>query len=225
MSYFVLKNNFKKRGVPPVINAVLAECFNIKHPMPPMSGYSWTCIDKEKRIYPNELYLVSKDRFYNFDYVGFWDGYIISENFKNLLDVYSNFSYKEISLHVIGWKGNVITDKKYFFIEIPNIEWVDAIDYDKSFFCLNEYFIKLKGLDVNEVIAKKDFYMNIKKYTSISLDSKKCNSNNIFKLLDGVIHDLVCDDIFYNKMNELDIYGVDVIDLDNIEHYFDYYRR
>lgn len=192
MKYYILNNDKNKTGVPVLLNAVLAEEFNPQNPMPPMVGYSWCCAYRNERIYPDELYLISKDRLYTFDYIRFWDGYVVSSEFLELIKSFSSFRYNIVKLNVIGWKGVKITDKKYYFIEIPISEWIDAIDFEKSVFMLDDYMLELKGLNKEQVIAEKNYFTNIKAYKSIHIDSSRCKNNQIFQVRDNIIQDLIC---------------------------------
>lgn len=222
MKYYILNNDKNKTGVPVLLNAVLAEEFNPQNPMPPMVGYSWCCAYRNERIYPDELYLISKDRLYTFDYIRFWDGYVVSSEFLELIKSFSSFRYNIVKLNVIGWKGVKITDKKYYFIEIPISEWIDAIDFEKSVFMLDDYMLELKGLNKEQVIAKKNYFTNIKAYKSIHIDSSRCKNNQIFQVRDNIIQDLICSQEFLNELEKSNIYGIGVIDTNSSSEYFIY---
>lgn len=90
----------------------------------------------------------------------------------------------------------MITDKKYFFLYIPYKNWLNAIDFEKSKFILDDDLIKMKGLSAEKILSKKDFVSNIKTYDSIYINESKCNNNQIFKINDNIIHDLICSDSF-----------------------------
>ena len=220
MKYYIINRDENCKGVPFLLNAVLAENFDPKNPMPPMKGYSWTPSPGYAKKFPKELYLISKDRLYKFDYMPFWIGYVISSDFFELIAQHSNFEYTIVKLHTINWKGKVITDKKYFFLYIPYENWLNAIDFEKSKFILDDDLIKMKGLSAKKILNEKDFVSNIKTYDSIYINESKCDNNQIFKVNDNILHDLICSDSFLKKMMESNIYGINAIDTDLSYKYF-----
>jgi len=221
MNHYLLKNDYTKAGVPPILNAVLAEHFNEKDPMPPMAGYSWTKTRDPNREYPKDLFLISKDKSYKFDYIKFWEGYVISKKFKEKIDNF-DLSYKSVNLKVIGWKNNKITEKEYFFIDVPSSNSIDCINYDESSFELDKQMIELRGLKESKIIKEKNYYGNIKAYDSLVL-SKEIK-NNIFRVKDNTILDLVCSENFKQELLNDNIYGIDFISFDQMNTYHNYFR-
>lgn len=57
----------------------------------------------------------------------------------------------------------------------------------------------MKGLSAEKILSEKDFVSNIKTYDSIYINESKCNNNQIFKVNDNIIHDLICSDSFLKK--------------------------
>ena len=78
----------------------------------------------------------------------------------------------------------------------------------------------MKGLSAEKILSKKDFVSNIKTYDSIYINESKCNNNQIFKINDNIIHDLICSDSFLKKMKESNIYVINVIDTEFSYKYF-----
>jgi len=224
MNHYLLKNDYNKAGVPATLNAVLAENFNEKDPMPAMAGYSWTKTRDPNREYPKDLFLISKDKSYKFDYIKFWEGYVISKKFKEKIDKF-NLSYKSVNLDVIGWKNNKITEEEYFFIDVPSSNSIDCIDYESSSFELDKQMIELRGLTEQKIIKEKNYYGNIKTYDSLVLLKEKENGNDIFRIKDNTIHDLVCSENFKQELLNDDIYGINFLAFDEMDTYHNYFRQ
>ncbi|WP_460766005.1 Imm43 family immunity protein [Niabella terrae] len=182
---------------------VLAEHFTKEDPFPPMK-YSWTKPRDVDRVYPAELlYILKGEEAFNIDYSIFWDGYIVSDRFKSLIDQSNCPPYKSVKLEVINTKGKDISQgKTFFFIDMRN-STQDIIDYSNSTFTLDENMINMRGLSVESVYKSGDYFGNIKKYEKVLLLNNV--TFNIFKLKDLAIHDLVCDESFQLRIEkELD---------------------
>ena len=87
MKYYILNNDKNKTGVPVLLNAVL-----LKN-LIPIQCYLW-CIRGVVPIAMNEYILmncihIKKDRLYTFDYIRFWDGYVVSSEFLELIKSFS----------------------------------------------------------------------------------------------------------------------------------------
>ncbi|SDC32843.1 Imm43 family immunity protein [Niabella drilacis] len=200
MSYYIVTNNYNL-PTSSASNGVLAEQYDANTPFPPMK-YSWTKPRDPDRIYPSELFYILKgETTFNIDYSSFWDGYIISEKFKSLLDSANCPHYKSVKLAVINTKGeDIAKGERFFFIDMRSAVQ-DIIDYAHSSFILNEDMIKIRGLTVEAVRKSGDYFGNIKSYEQLSLKQENIRFD-IFKLKDLAVNDLVCNEQCCAKIRE-----------------------
>ncbi|WP_114789443.1 hypothetical protein U0035_07835 [Niabella yanshanensis] len=199
MNYYIFSNNYSQR-TSSAADGILAEGYDKNNPFPPMK-YSWTKPRDLDRVYPSELYYIFKGIDFYLDYASFWDGYIISGAFKNLLDTLKCPSYKSVKLKVVNAKGEDISGgREYFFIDMRSVVQ-DVVDYTNSLFTLNEDIIKMRGLSIEKIRNSGDYFGNIKVYEKISLLEQNI-SYNIFKLKDLAVHDLICDEQGHQKIQE-----------------------
>ncbi|GGG88970.1 hypothetical protein GCM10007415_23830 [Parapedobacter pyrenivorans] len=215
MNYYILSNNYRLQTTF-TSDGVLAEGYDQKNPFPPMK-YSWTKPRDLNRVYPSELNYIFKGGIFKLDYASFWDGYIVSREFKELIDILRCPVYKSVRLNVLNIKGERISNEgEYFFLDMRH-SVQDVVDYPKSLFFLNEDMIKMRGLTIEQVKSTGDYFGNIKAYEKIALKEEKVDFN-IFKLKDIAVHDLVCDEECYLKIrNSFD--RVKCINLTDLKEY------
>lgn len=79
-----------------------------------------------------KLYLIYKHRLLDFDYCDKSNGFIISEEFKEIMDKHNPIKYISTPVVMVNRDGEVNSRKNYFYIVIQ--EDVQAIDFDKSKF-------------------------------------------------------------------------------------------
>ncbi|UTH76596.1 Imm43 family immunity protein [Chromobacterium sp. IIBBL 290-4] len=121
-------------GRPPFINAMMHESFIEKGADVPME-YDWNFApppEKTKPL-PNSLWLISKDKKYNFDFATTFNGHIVSEEFLSLMNTFDISRWEKSELNVVDQKGKSITEKKYYFIRESRSFWEkDIINLEKS---------------------------------------------------------------------------------------------
>jgi len=220
MKYYIIKNDFKGSGSPATLNAVLAERFDAANPMPPMSGYSWTKSKDLDIEFPSDLFLISKDCYYDFNYIGFWKGFVVSEQFKAFIDKYL-LEYKKVNLITLNHEGKDISNKKYYFVYIPMKNRVDIIDYRSSEFVLDYSILKLRGLSEEDVKKDNNYFGNIKEYKRLIM--KNTGNPDVFQVKDLIVQDLVCspkfkDDIIQHKVSNLVF--IDTHDMNLFNNYY-----
>lgn len=223
MNYYILINNSKKNDISSPINGVLAEEFDAKNPFPAMK-YAWTKPrDIKNRVYPQELFFIVKnEKKFNLDYASYWDGYIISEEFKEIIDRNKCQPYKKVKLMVINTKGEKIANNRnYYFIDM-RASTLDAIDYKNSQFTIDNDMIKLRGLSLDSLYLNNNFFGNIKSYEKLSLDKEEIYYD-VFTLKDTIIHDIICNqNVNEQVINQFS--SIRSIDFKNISEYFKRFR-
>lgn len=222
MSYHLIIPEFGKPGIPTIINGVLTEKFDPKNPLPPMAGYSWTKTRDPNRVYPSELWLVTKERRFSFDYMQFWDGYIVSKKFKRLLDAHPHPEYKEVRLQVIGWKGKPVTNKDYYFIDIPLANQVNGVDRGGTLLEWDADLLRLTG-NTEDAIKASGKYLGLTRLHD-QLVLKPNIRFDVFRLYDMIIHDLFCNDIFKTHLKS-EVGTVRYIPLPNVKGYDARFRK
>ncbi|WP_338815837.1 Imm43 family immunity protein (plasmid) [Bernardetia sp. Wsw4-3y2] len=217
MNYYILLNNRNLKGISTPVNAVLAETYKKEDPFPAMK-YEWTKPRDFDRNYPSNLFFIVKgEKKFVLDYTFYWNGFIISQKFKDLLDKCNVPNYKQSKLTVVNIKGEDISNSTdYYFIEMRG-NTVDAIDYNKSDFILDTNMIEMRGLTIDEVEKSDNYYGHIKKYEKISLKDTNVEFD-IFPLKDIILHDLVCNEDVKTIIDER-FPSIKVISLDNVEEY------
>ena len=220
MKYYIIKNDFKEHGAPALLNAVLAEKFDINNPMPSMTGYSWTKSKDLDIEFPDELFLITKDKFYDFNYNIFWKGFVISEQFKVFIDRYL-LEYKKVNLKVINHKGKEISNKKYYFIYIPMKNRIDNINYASSEFTLDDSILKLRGLSEEEIKKDNNYFGNIKEYKSLVINNT--NKFEIFQVKDLIVQDLICSSKFKEDLYNHEVSKIVFIDTSDMNDFNNYY--
>lgn len=199
-----------QKGVPTFLDAVLAEKFDIHNPMLPMN-YAW---DKPQVgiiiDFPEELWLICKERLLMFDYYPAFNGFIVSRAFLDILNECNTYNqyYQYVKLNTVSWKGKKITDKTYYYLIFNERE--NIIDHINS-----EYQIR-KGANM-ELVHKNGF--GIEKYASISFSKKA--EKSFYQIYDSIFNRyLFCDDQVKQKMNEQKLYGFDFLEMDKLVETF-----
>ncbi|MDO6853837.1 Imm43 family immunity protein [Cellulophaga lytica] len=190
-----------QKGVPIFINGVLTESYNKDNPMPPMD-YDWMRNRLGKKAdFPQELWLVVKEKLLLSDYYPVFKGIIVSESFLNIIknNTFKDF-YQTIKLNTISAKGKEITPKKYYYLRFNEEE--SLIDYEKSEFLLED--------DANfEHVLKVG--SGIKEFKEIYLNNTLAETN-FFILRDRMFNKyLFSNKVFKKEIEEANLYGFDII--------------
>ncbi|MFG2632023.1 Imm43 family immunity protein [Streptomyces sp. NPDC048473] len=84
---------------------------------------------------PPELWLIAKDRAYDFDFHTSFDGHVVSGDFLSLMQSTDTGSWQAARLHAVSTKGKRISVKDYFFVKFPRAELLkveDVVDLERS---------------------------------------------------------------------------------------------
>ncbi|AJY38632.1 immunity 24 family protein [Burkholderia humptydooensis] len=97
-------------------------------------NYAWHWVDKgELAPLPEELWLITKDRSYSFDFRRAFNGYIISNRLLSLMDKYGTAGWDRAVLHVVNKKEEPISKLDYYFLRISDGRVLsDVIDLSES---------------------------------------------------------------------------------------------
>lgn len=218
MNYYLIKRKENQTGVPTFVNGVLSEKFDINNPMPSMN-YDWlrkTPTGRKEEL-PSKLCLVVKNKLIKSDYINDFHGFIVSEQFLTLIEEVRGKQFDKAQLDVIGWKGNKVTDNKYYYIDYLFPDRVDAIDYEKSLFALDFQELKCDKKDVGS-LCKEDYLRYIKGFKMLYL---KDIEYDVFQLnISCASGFLICNDILREKIMSKKLYGIDFIQLPDVEQVF-----
>ena len=161
---------------PIVLDAVLAEKYDAKNPMPSMD-YPWRRMKSGiKAPFPEQIFLISNyDDLLRFDFYPKFSGFIISEALKDKLVEQAAFDEASIDdycqivpIKSVNISGRRNTVKRYFFLRFINT--FPIIDYDASEFVLkrgaNKRLVKRGGYGIagfdkivlNGLDHKKSFF-------------------------------------------------------------------
>lgn len=132
-NYFFFRE-LKNTGCPVFINGLIHEEFHAKGADMEMN-YNWYWVDSGQKLanLPNELWLISKDRLYSFDFRQAFNGYIVSERLLSLMDDFEVKNWEKCKLNIVNKKKEKISKINYFFLRKPkNKLSKDLIDIDLS---------------------------------------------------------------------------------------------
>lgn len=127
-------HELKQPGCPAFIDGMLHEKFSAKGADTDMD-YRWHWVEPGERLepLPEELWLITKDRKYNFDFRCAFNGYIVSAMLLRELDAAGCGSWERASLRVVSRKKEPISDVEYFFLRgNKGLFAADAIDVGAS---------------------------------------------------------------------------------------------
>ena len=205
--YFSL-HPIQGRGTNVFINAVLAEEFDEKNPMPPMS-YKWNNPSFRGPVdFPDFLWLVCKEKLLSFDYHPQFNGFIVSEEFLSLLKEYRDDGFQTVPLKVISWKGKNITEKTYYYIQF--YQWEDCLDYEKSKFQVKE--------NTNPSLVTKAGF-GIERFEDIVL-KQDCVSKEVFLIYVFKLQTrLWCGEEFKAEAQAQKLYGFEFVPTEGLAAY------
>ncbi|SNQ45104.1 Imm43 family immunity protein [Cellulophaga lytica] len=219
MKYYLIKNNDTLSGVPIFLDAVLSEQFDKKDPMPPMR-YDWRRKTSEgrKAPFPDELYLVAKNKLLKSDYISDFGGFIVSKEMLKIIEASRVKPFDKVKLNTLGWKGKKITDKEYYFIDYLFNNRLENINYQKSLFAWDISELKYSK-KTKEQLKEIEYSAFIKGFKEIFLDDTKFD---VFQLRNSKISGhLICNENFKQEVIKNNLYGMEFIELPNLGDLFE----
>ncbi len=138
---------------------------------------------------PKEIWFVSKDKKYDFDFRWEDGGFFVSLEFLNLLKKFEIRNFQYTKLYMVNKHKESISSKEYYFVRFYN-KLEDVIDMEKS----NIEFYKQNG--------------HIKKIWDLQLESKamlpevfQINNIRLFRVM-------FCSEEFKNEVEKLKLKGI-----------------
>ena len=156
---------------------------------------------------PEKLYLINKHRLLDFDYCDTSSGFIISEEFKEIMDNHNPIKYLSTPVVMVNRDGVVNSRKNYFFIIIQ--EDVQAIDFDKS------KFIEVRPPDIE--VGERFPKAKIKEAIKIVLNKKLLGTKPIFYICQSFFDTLLfCNEEFKNSVENRKIKTIEFYPIEKL---------
>lgn len=153
----------KDKFCPTFLEGILHTKFFEEEPFRGRSSDSgdWRVSRNTKTKLPKELWFVTKDRKYNFDYR--WDsgGYILSVEFLNLLQDFGVHNYLHTKIHLVNKHKENIALKEYYYVKFYNQLKDVIIDMEKSKIEYDEegeYIKKISDLQLKNTVTLSDVF-------------------------------------------------------------------
>ncbi|MFD8780971.1 Imm43 family immunity protein [Kitasatospora sp. NPDC059599] len=135
MQHFTLASKQEAR-CPVFLNGVIHEEFSDDGYDRPMH-YAWHYATggAPTADLPPELWLITKDRAYDFDFHTSFGGHVVSGDFLSLMRSTDTGRWQAARLHPVSTTGRRIARKDYFFVKFPPAELLkveDVVDLENS---------------------------------------------------------------------------------------------
>ena len=216
--YFMVPNT-KAKGTPIFLDGILHTRFISReeykgNTLPPvLTNDEWRMGRKNLTNLPEKLYLINKHRLLDFDYRNLSNGFIISEEFKEIMDKHNPMKYISTPIVMINRDGEVNSRKNYFFIVIQ--EDVQAIDFEKSNF--------VKTYPIKPEIGRRFLKAEIENAKKIVLNEKFFGTKSIFFIDQYFFHTLLyCNEEFKNSVEAQKFKTIEFFPIERIIEYLDY---
>lgn len=123
-------------GRPPFINALLHEQFHENGATLPMEyGWNFSIPPAQPGKLPPHLFMIAKDKKYDFDFASSFNGYIVSGDFLDAMKKVGIENWEISRLTTVNQQGIEISRKQLFFIRLPRYYWVrEIVDKERSVF-------------------------------------------------------------------------------------------
>ena len=210
--YFMVPNR-KAKGTPIYLDGILHTRFIPREEykgstLPPvLTRDSWRIGWMNLTELPEKLYLINKHRLLDFDYCDTSNGFIISEEFKEIMDAHNPMKYLFTPVVMLNRDGEVNSKKSYYFITIQ--EDVQAIDFDKS------KFIETRppNIDLGERYPR----VKIKKATKIVFNKELLGKKPIFYICQSFFDTLLfCNEEFKNSVENRKIKTIEFYPIEKL---------
>ena len=176
--YYFMTRNRNAKGTPIYLDGILHTQFIPREEykgstLPPiLNRDKWRGGWMNLTELPEKLYLINKHRLLDFDYCDTSNGFIISEEFKEIMDAHNPMKYLFTPVVMLNRDGEVNSRKSYYFITIQ--EDVQAIDFDKSEF--------IETIPPNINVGERYPKVEIKKATKIVFNKEPRQENRLCAL-------------------------------------------
>ena len=215
--YFMVPNT-KAKGTPIYLDGILHTRFIPREDykgstLPPvLDDDEWRMGRTNLSHLPEKLYLINKHRLLDFDYCDTSNGFIISEEFKEILDKQNPIKYLSTPVIMLNREGKVNAEKNYFFIVIQ--EDVQAIDFDKSIFT--------KTYPIKPEIGRRFPNVEVEEATKIVLNRKLFGSKSVFYISQDFFDALLyCNEEFKNSIEAKKIKTIEFHPIEEVIEYLD----
>jgi len=157
-------HEIKAPSCPVFINGLLHEKF-ISNGADVEMNYTWHWADDGEALasLPDELWLITKDRGYSFDFRHAFGGYIVSAKLLSLMDEHGSKNWERSSLCIVNKKKEFISKVDYFFVRASEKSVLsNVVDLSKSKVELRKdgAIKSLKSLSLIDRIGEEIFLVN-----------------------------------------------------------------
>lgn len=208
--YLIANSKTRTVGVPTYLNARLHERWIDGGADEPMR-YEWVCRTDtlpsrgQPLAFPDELWLISKDKKYDFDLYLAHAGILVSETMLDILDSADLKKFRIARVHAVNNKNENISTKQLFYIKQKDVLY--GVDRIRSRYIQS----KMGG----ELLYEASGEPSIAICRKLVVDPESAQGRNLFEL-----HDLSGNNTFISneireKMGDNNIKGVDFIPVEN----------
>lgn len=222
--YYFITSDFSRVGVPMFLEGGLYEDFIEKNTY--IKNYTFPPLDMmitpkwRKKItlddpiqMPEKLYLINKHRKIDFDLYYKDEGFIVSNDLKNIIDSCNHPQFVSSHLEVRTREGVCNTNKEYWYIKI--LEQSPCIDFEKS-------EVKLLNKNSKEQQPRVDKYLD-KVYFNSSFFIRK----ELFWINNSYIDNyLYCNQETYKTLIDAKIKTIKIFEIESLfDHLFEITKR
>ena len=150
-------------GAPAYLDGLMHEQFHADGASKPMK-YDWaksSPIGRKWKPAPAELWLVTKDRHYDFDFRAAFGGFMVSRTLWDALNADSN-AWHASGVHAVDAKGQPVSSKSYVFVQ-PDLKASvpDPIQKDSSVFQVGDlgFIDEISQLRFSATAADRDVFV------------------------------------------------------------------